>query len=100
MLMGKSEECSEERALIQNMEDAGCSTDEIKLFLEYKENCRIKEALALLSKHRSGLLDQIHKEQKKLDCLDYLIRKVQMENDCCPCACAGYVRKGKSECKE
>ena len=35
--------------------------------------------MAVLTVHRKKLLEGIHAEQKKLDCLDYLIFKMRKE---------------------
>lgn len=39
---------------------------------------RLEETkLVLLEKHRKKLLDAVHENQKKIDCLDYLIYQVR-----------------------
>ena len=35
------------------------------------------ESLRLLKKQRSLLLDAVHREEKKIDCLDYLVYQMQ-----------------------
>ena len=59
-------------AVIQNLKDAGCE-DTFILALENNQN---KEVFLLLRGWRNSLLDEIHNNQHKLDCLDYLIRKL------------------------
>ena len=36
-----------------------------------------KEQLRLLYRHRAALLDRLHQDQKQIDCLDYLIYRIQ-----------------------
>ncbi|MCD8223387.1 MAG: hypothetical protein LUC99_00790 [Clostridiales bacterium] len=61
-----------EKAIIQNMKDAGCGEACIREFLtEYRQG-KQKNCDMVLSRHRRELLDQLHQEQRKIDCLDYL----------------------------
>ena len=53
--------------------DAGCDKELIKQFEAYQSSGRQKEQLRLLRDYRRFLLDRIHAEQKKLDCLDFLL---------------------------
>lgn len=62
--------------IMQNLKDAGCEDDFIERFILALENDQNKEALLLLRRWRNSLLDEIHNNQHKLDCLDYLIRKL------------------------
>ncbi len=43
------------------------------------EQGKTREALALLAGHRKALLDSCHAQQKKLDCLDYLVYRMEKE---------------------
>lgn len=70
----------ERTALMQNLFDAGCDnslTDEITKLLDED---KITEALSILAKHRKSVLDSYHAEQKKIDCLDYLVYRLKKEN--------------------
>lgn len=67
----------EQKRTIQNMKDAGCSEDTIKRFLLCYEAGDIKGGLKVLSTHRQALLDAIHKGQKEIDCLDYLVYQIE-----------------------
>lgn len=53
-----------------NLKDAGCGEE---LIGQYFSGCSAPEQKKLLERHRRVLLDSIHREQKKLDCLDYLL---------------------------
>ena len=56
-----------------NLVDAGCSEHFIAEFDQLYGNARI----CRLKEHRRELLDGIHAEQKKLECLDYLIYQLR-----------------------
>lgn len=67
-------------SVIQNLEDAGCEMEMIEEFLLYHEKGLKKHQLSILSEQRRNLLVRIHEEQKRLDCLDYLIYKIKKES--------------------
>lgn len=57
----------------QNLMDAGCDqqiTDQCMAFVKEE---RLSDMVPLLKKHRKTLLDSLHKDQKQIDCLDYLL---------------------------
>ena len=62
----------------QNLLDAGC--DEA-FIAEYDTLCGCTK-LCRLKARRRELLDGIHAEQKKLDCLDYLIYQLRCKAEC------------------
>ncbi len=70
----------EEKSIIRNLRDSGCGKDTIKAFVEDLREEKYSEGLKLLAAHRRVLLDELHKEQKRIDCLDYLVYKMQKEN--------------------
>lgn len=55
--------------ILQNLKDAGCNSETIEKFFCLQG----PEQLKLLAQHRIKLLDSLHKYQKMIDCLDYLI---------------------------
>ena len=59
--------------LIQALGDANCGENTIDAFLRLWENGESAKAQKLLSRHRKELLDGIHEEERKINCLDYLI---------------------------
>ena len=65
-------------AVIQNLEDAGCSKEFIQQYLETSKaaDCTPGQ-LRLLKCQRRELLDDLHDFQRKLDCLDYLRYQLQ-----------------------
>ena len=71
----KSIENREEVA--QNLKDAGCSTDEIQDFMEYYDTENVREQLLLLERQRKQLLNEVHKEERHISCLDYLVYQIK-----------------------
>lgn len=66
-----------EEAIIQNLKDAGCDSDTITAFIENIRSGKLNDGLKVLAAHRRSLLDDLHKEQKQIDCLDYLVYTMQ-----------------------
>lgn len=62
--------------LISCLNDVGCDEELIS------EICRLYECgdnamvIRRLRRHRSSLMDELHGSQKKVDCLDFLLRKL------------------------
>lgn len=69
--------CDSEEAVTQNLRDAGCDEGAIDAFLGFVREKKEAESLRLLKKQRSLLLDAVHREEKKIDCLDYLVYRMQ-----------------------
>ena len=67
-------------ALIQNLKDAGCDTQTIENFMSDLHKGKEESSLKQLAIHRKKLLDSIHKEQKQIDCLDYLVYQMRKSN--------------------
>lgn len=68
-----------ERSIVENLRDAGGDEDFIQCFMELSKNEELEAQLKLLGKHRTGLLDSLHTEQKRIDRLDFLIYKLKRE---------------------
>lgn len=60
-------------ALIQNLKDAGCDQAAIQIFLTDLYSGEPSRGIRLLERHRRSLLDVLHQQQKRIDCLDYLL---------------------------
>ncbi|MDO5112327.1 MAG: hypothetical protein Q4E65_08485 [Clostridia bacterium] len=74
-------EASDRTAILrQNLMDAGCSEDTAERCMTYAKNGEWRELSVVLAKHRNALLGTIHENQKKIDCLDYLIYRIGKEN--------------------
>jgi len=65
--------------LRENLSDAGCDPEMIERFMKLVEQGNREAGLALLAKHRKRLLDCCHAQQKKLDCLDYLVYQMSKQ---------------------
>lgn len=61
--------------IIENLKDSGCNDNFIERFMKIPEN-QYHMQIFMLEKHRKKVLDDYHKDVKKLDCLDYLIYKI------------------------
>lgn len=67
-------------ALIQNLRDSGCDEKTIKAVTDNFSAKNYKGGVKLLEAHRRALLDELHREQKQIDCLDFLVYKMKKEN--------------------
>ncbi len=65
------------QAIIQNLKDAGCSAQTVERFLALEAEGNAAEQLQLLALHRRRLLARVHREEKRIDCLDYLVYQIQ-----------------------
>ena len=62
--------------LEDSLRDAGCDESLAKQMCELNRDGRSRDMERLLQRHRQSLLDNIHAEQRKLDCLDSLMYHV------------------------
>ena len=53
--------------------DAGCSAEQIAAFLEWEQAGDRCRQYKFLARHRACLLDQLHQDAARLDCLDHLV---------------------------
>lgn len=75
-----NEEQDKKEALIQNLQDAGCNQKLIDKFFSLLEQKQFDQIFILLRKYRNTLLENIHKQQKEIDILDYLIVDLKKED--------------------
>ena len=64
----------------RNLSDAGCDDAQIARFLELEQNRQRKEQYRLLRRHRIALLDALHRDQYKIDCLDHMVYTMELED--------------------
>lgn len=64
-------------AVVQNLKDAGCEPEMIRDFLEWFDKGQKTKQLELLERQRGHLLGRVHKDEKRISCLDYLIYQIQ-----------------------
>lgn len=62
------------------MQDAGCNQKLIDKFFSLLDQKQFDQIFILLRKYRNTLLDNIHKQQKEIDILDYLIMDLKKED--------------------
>ena len=67
--------------MIQNLKDAGCGQKILDNFALEWESGETGRVMTILTGHRCELLGQIHKYQKQLDCLDYLIYTMRKKGE-------------------
>ncbi|MCH5348955.1 MAG: hypothetical protein J1E40_06500 [Oscillospiraceae bacterium] len=67
-----------EKAILQNLIDAGCDEKTITSFGSCKS---VKDEIRLLEKHRVTLLDKSHAVNRQIACLDYLVYNLEKENE-------------------
>ncbi len=65
--------------VIQNMKDAGCSTEVIHSCISCIQKGRKEELLKNLNTQRNSLLDKVHEGERQIDCLDYLVYRIVRE---------------------
>lgn len=58
--------------VIQNLKDAGCGPDTIACFMRCWDQGDVKGQFRVMEEHRRCLLDKVHEEERKIECLDYL----------------------------
>ncbi len=63
--------------LRQNLLDAGCGSNTVQRCMDLIKKGENAELLRLLSHHRRELLDAVHQNEKRIDCLDYLIYQIE-----------------------
>lgn len=74
-------EASDVQGLLhQNLVDAGCSSEIVSQCAALAQQKKTVELLCVLSRHRRMLLDTVHQNEKRIDCLDYLIHKLEKQN--------------------
>lgn len=75
-------EFSEERIfkIRRNLSDAGCDAVLIEKFLELDKTKKRKEQYLLLSRYKATLLENLHNDQYKIDCLDHMVYMMEKED--------------------
>ena len=63
---------------LANLQDAGCNEAFVAEFDKAASGCA---RICLLKRYRRELLNGIHAEQKKLECLDFLIHQLRTPAD-------------------
>jgi HD superfamily phosphohydrolase len=67
------------KAMIDSLSDIGCSTEQEKKAKMLYESGQKAELIRYLKCCRCSLVDEMHESQRKVDRIDYLIRKAEKE---------------------
>lgn len=67
--------------LYENLIDAGCDGELTERVMKLLNTGHIQEGLSLLSRHRKTVLESCHAQQRKMECLDYLIYQLRKQNN-------------------
>ena len=65
------------QALLDALRDAGLCGREVERFLALEAEGEREGQLRLLFAHRQQLLKRLHREEKRIDCLDYLVHQLR-----------------------
>ena len=69
-----------EQAVIQNLKDAGCCRETVERFLALGDAGDVQGQLQLLAQHRKCLLEKVHRKERRIQCLDYLVYQMEKES--------------------
>ena len=69
----------DERAVKNNLLDAGCREQTADFVEQLYLAGRLSDALHEMKVFRCDLMEALHQSQRKVDCLDYLIRETEKE---------------------
>lgn len=67
--------------IIETLTDIGCDEQFIGQILS--KDTAITEQICLLTEKRAQLLKQLHRAEKNIDCMDYLIYELKKEAEKC-----------------
>lgn len=66
--------------VIQNLKDAGCTNKQIQEIMELYKSGKKDIVCKALESHRKCVVDNVHKNEKQIDCIDYFIYQMKKEN--------------------
>lgn len=66
--------------ILQNLKDAGCTDEMVEQFMALQGSDDEEQQIQLLFGHRRHLLEKLHRDEKRIDCLDYLLYQMQKKN--------------------
>ena len=74
-------EASDKQAILrENLKDAGCDPDMIRRCEVLAQSEKQGELMQTLSQHRRALLDAVHENERRIDCLDYLVYQLEKQS--------------------
>ena len=66
--------------ILNNLSDAGCGIEELQKAKQLYEAGDTEALIRYFRKCRCSRMDELHESQRKVDCLDYLIRQTAKTN--------------------
>ena len=66
--------------ILTNLSDAGCGSVELQKAKQLYEAGDTEALIRFFRKCRCSRMDELHESQRKVDCLDYLIRQTAKPN--------------------
>lgn len=66
--------------LRENLIDAGCTPEVVQECMTLAQQQESAALLRVLSRHRKSLLDTVHQNEKRIDCLDYLVYQLKKQS--------------------
>ena len=74
-------ETSDKQAILrENLKDTGCDPDMICRCEVLARGEKQGELMRVLSQHRRVLLDAVHENERRIDCLDYLVYQLEKQS--------------------
>ena len=74
-------EASDKQAILrENLKDAGCNPDMICRCEILAQSEKQIELMQVLSLHRRTLLEVVHENERRIDCLDYLVYQLEKQS--------------------
>lgn len=67
------------KAVKHNLLDAGCREQTAEFVEQLVQAGRLSDALHEMKAFRCDLMEALHQSQRRVDCLDYLIRQTEKE---------------------
>lgn len=63
--------------IIHNLKDAGCTNKQIQEIIELYKNGKKEKICRILAEHRKSILNNVHKNEKQINCLDYFVYHIE-----------------------
>lgn len=70
----------EKKYLQSSLKDCGFDEKDTKKYLEYASDRRRAEQIRLLRQQRKRLMENLHRAQRQVDTVDYMLRSVQEQS--------------------
>ena len=66
--------------ILTNLSDAGCGSEELEKARKLYEAGDMEDLIRHFRRCRCSRMEELHESQRKVDCLDYLIRQTAKTN--------------------